>query len=120
MKQLREKYRNQDVEFLLVYVREAHPGEKGFQEYSQHQDLAQKRRYAVELTRTRELNFPVVVDGMDEAVHACYGGLPNMVYVIDKLSQVAYKATWTQAERLDEVLAQLIAGEGHKTSACQG
>ena len=120
MKQLREKYRNQDMEFLLVYVREAHPGEKGFTGYSQHQDLAQKRRYAAELARTRELNFPVAVDGMDEAVHACYGSLPNMLYVIDKRGQVAYKATWTQAERLDEVLAQLTAGESDKAFACQG
>ena len=52
---------------------------------------------------------PVLVDGMDEAVHRQYGSLPNMVYVIDKAGKIAYKTTWTVAEEIDSVLAELTA-----------
>ncbi len=34
-----------------------------------------------------------------------------MVYVIDKAGNIAYKATWTMAEELDSVLAELTNEE---------
>lgn len=107
LKRLREKYRQRDVEFLILYVREAHPGERGYRAYSQPRDFGGKLAYARALARSEELPGPVLVDGMDEAVHRRYGGLPNMVYVVDKAGDVAYKATWTQAEEIDRVLAEL-------------
>ncbi len=48
---------------------------------------------------------------MDEAIHRQYGSLPNMVYVINKAGNIAYKATWTVAEKLDRVLAELTGKE---------
>ena len=107
MKRLREKYLDRDVEFLKVYVREAHAGERAYREYSQHQDFDQKLSYARELVAEEDLTSPVLVDGMDEAVHRQYGSAPNMVYVINKAGNIAYKATWTVSEELDGVLAEL-------------
>lgn len=106
------------MEFLTVYVREAHPGEPGYREYSQHHNFAQKRDYARQLIAEDNLTCPVLVDGMDEAVHRQYGGLPNMVYVIDKAGTIAYKATWTVAEELDAVLMELTANDPAHAPAC--
>ena len=58
-----------------------------------------------------DLTSPVLVDSMDEAVHRQYGSLPNMLYVIDKAGNIAYKSTWTVAEELDTVLTELTDHE---------
>ena len=118
MQQLAEKYRDRDVEVLTVYVREAHPGERGYREYAQPRDFDHKLAYARALAAAEALTGPVLVDGMDEAVHRQYGGLPNMVYVIDKAGQVAYKATWTLPAEIDQVLAELTADEATPAPAC--
>lgn len=39
MKRLGEKYRDRDVQFLVVYVREAHPGERAYRTYPQPRDF---------------------------------------------------------------------------------
>ena len=111
MERLQEKYRDRDVEFLTVYVREAHPGERAYREYGQHQDFGQKLRYARELVAKEKFTTAVVVDGMNESVHRRYGSLPNMLYVIDKAGNIAYKPTWTVAEELDTVLTELTDHE---------
>ncbi len=118
MKQLEEKYRDRDVAFLTVYVREAHPGERGYQEYAQPPDFDHKLANARALVAKEAITRPVLVDGMDEAVHRRYGSLPNMVYVIDKAGTIAYKATWTLADEIDGVLAELTAGEAAPAPAC--
>lgn len=92
-------------------MREAHPGERGYREYAQPQDFDHKLACARALVAAEALTGPVLVDGMDEAVHQQYGSLPNMVYVIDKAGHAAYKATWTLPEEIDQVLAELTADE---------
>jgi hypothetical protein len=120
LKRLQKKYRDRDVEFLTVYVREAHPGEGAYREFSQPQEFDQKLVYARRLVATEDFTCPVLVDGMDEAVHRQYGSLPNMVYVIDKTGKIAYKATWTLAEELDQILAELTGDEPAPACGCGG
>ena len=102
----------------MVYVREAHPGERVYRNYSQHQNFDRKLAYSRMLVATEDLTCPVLVDGMDEAVHRHYGSLPNMVYVINKAGNIAYKATWTLAKEIDSVLAELTADEPAPSPAC--
>lgn len=109
LRRLEEKYRLQDVEFVTLYVREAHPGERGYRSYSPHRDFEHKLAYARHLVREERLTCRVLVDGMDETVHRRYGSLPNMVHVIDKDGNIAYKATWTMANEIDRVLAELTS-----------
>lgn len=117
LERVADTYRDRGVEFLTVYVREAHPGERGYREYAQPSDLAHKRANARALVAAEALTAPVLVDGMDEAVHRLYGSLPNMVYVIDKGGTIAYKATWTVAGEIDSVLAALTAGDAARARA---
>lgn len=111
MEALRRKFSGRDVEFLLVYVREAHPEERGYRWVKQPQTLEQKLAHACRLVEERGMTVTVLVDGMDQAVHRRFGSLPNMVYVIDKEGRIVYKSTWTRAARLDEVLTALTGTE---------
>lgn len=109
VEQLKDKYGKKGVEFVVVYVRDPHPGEPAFRQYVQPQTLEQRRQYAQELVQSRHMAATVVVDTMDDAVSQLFGSLPNMVYVIDRDGTIVYKATWTMAEKIDRVLDALTA-----------
>ena len=109
MEELKKKYGERGVEFVVVYVCEPHPGEPAYRHYVQPQNLEERRRYAQELAETRQMAATVVVDTMEDEVLERFGSLPNMVYVIDRDGTIVYKATWTMAEKIDHVLGVLTA-----------
>ena len=111
MEELKEKYADRDVAFFALYVREPHPGETGFKPYRRHESYEHKMEYARELARVKALTLPVLVDGMDEASHLKLGNLPNFVYIVNKEGKVEYKATWLDADSVDEVLAEMVTAD---------
>ena len=111
MQQLMHKYAGRDVEFVSMYVREPHPEERGFPGYLQHTSYEQKRAYARDLVEIKNLDIPVVVDGIDQVNHERLGNLPNMAYVVDKAGTVRYSNTWLSADEVDEVLASLVTAD---------
>ena len=50
----------------------------------------------------------ILVDEMDQKVHAMLGDLPNTIWLIGKDGKVAYKCTWSNAEHVDEYLARIV------------
>lgn len=111
MEELYKKYADRDVQFFTVYVREAHPEERTFRQYKKHQSYEHKVQYACELVELKQMHVPVIVDGPDEAVHRMLGNLPNVAYIVNKEGTVVYKSTWTDAEAIDEVLAELVTAD---------
>lgn len=109
--QLKEKYAGRDVEILHLYVREPHPDETIFTDYHEHETYEQKMQYARELVEQKSMTADVLVDGIDEQVHHTLGDLPNLVYVVGKDGRVHYKATWSDAERIDKALAELVTAD---------
>ena len=95
---LKQKYN--DVEFLVVYVREAHPGSR----ILPHQNLDDKISRAQETKDDYGDTREFLVDGVDGAMHRAYGSLPNMVYVVNPEGQVIYRADWAFADRIEAVL----------------
>jgi type I thyroxine 5'-deiodinase len=95
------------VEFLVVYVREAHPIDGVLPERQSGTWLmgSPERGLLVEdpltfderleLARTCErqmsLGVPVVVDGMDDAVSQAYAAWPERLYVVDVDGTVVYR-----------------------------
>ena len=75
LNELYSRYRHQGFEFFTVYVREPHPGEN----YGPHKTLEQKLKAARECREQDGIQTPILVDGLDGAVHRCYGSLPNMI-----------------------------------------
>lgn len=109
---LREKYKDRDVEFFVVYSKEPHAGERRyFKKYKQHTSYEHKKEYASELVRDFGMKVPVLIDDLDESVVMAFGRMPNMTFVVDKEGKIAYKADWMETSRMEEILDELLAGE---------
>jgi hypothetical protein len=111
MEQLKEKYGPRDVEFLAMYVREPHAGERGFPGYRNHESFEHKMEVARELKDLKQMTITLGVDDMSQEQHAAIGNLPNMAFVVDKDGKVVYANTWQHAEDIDEVLAKLVTAD---------
>ncbi len=98
MNALAKKY--PDVEFVVVYVREAHPGSK----LPQHSSLKDKQSIAACLSKTCNEQRSILVDDMKGSMHRHYGEMPNIIYVINPDGEVIYRHNWGNAEELDLVL----------------
>jgi hypothetical protein len=111
---LRNLYRDfaHKVEFVSIYVREAHPGER----YPHHTSDEQKMHHAKDWVAQDDVPWTVAVDDVIGTVHQMYGPLPNSVYLIDKTGSVAFRALWAGQEsllrkRIEELLRREDAGE---------
>ena len=104
MNDLYEDYREEDVEFFLVYVREAHPGE----EVPAHESYDDKVRAAELLRDEEDVDIPVIVDDVDGRIHRDYGKMPNSTYIIDKSGRVAFRALWTRPSIIHDALDELL------------
>lgn len=92
------EYRD-DVGFLLVYIREAHP-EDGRQTnanvldqviFRQPTDLGERTTVAKSCQEGLDLSLPMVIDGMDNAVEQAYSSWPDRLYVVGIDGKIAYK-----------------------------
>jgi hypothetical protein len=87
------------VQFLFVYIREAHAVDGRTPMPSADQPLVEEpttleERNAVATQCSLDLGFdrfPTLVDGMDNAVARAYAAPPARLYVIDRDGKVAYK-----------------------------
>jgi len=95
---LYEQYKDR-VEFLQVYIREAHPDSvlfvlkagKEVLEKIEQTDSVDARIHNAEVCRTSlKLSFPAVVDREDNKVSHAYGGWPNRLVIVDKNGKVAW------------------------------
>ena len=92
---------NPDVEFVLVYVREPHPGGR----LGAHKGLAQKTAAASTLPDAINEQRCILVDAVDGAMHKAYGELPNSIYVINPDGMVIYRCDWNYIDGINAVLA---------------
>lgn len=96
-----------DVRFVIVDVREAHPGAVMVQPDS----FAQKRDHALELQRHHSFPFEVAIDDIDGSLHKAFGTRPSSAYLIDPSGTIVFRAHWSNVtEALDEALAAVTAG----------
>lgn len=107
--QIQKKYADRDVVVFNIYVREPHAGERGFPGIRNHESYEHKLGYARDLARIKKMETAILVDEMDQKVHGMLGNLPNFVYLVGKDGRVVYKATWSDAETVDEYLADLAS-----------
>jgi len=94
------------VEFLLIYIREAHPGRK----INAHGTSKSKLRNANRLQQDEPENRSVLVDDLQGTLHAALGLLPNMAFVIGTDGAVLYRADWNIPDRIEEVLDAIEKG----------
>jgi len=103
-----KKYRN-DVEFMMIYVREAHPTDKWWLAETKFMrmlsvmsndhpsydlrepETIEERRSAALACQAKLLeDMPVFVDNMDNKVDLTYVAWPTRVYFLDKEGKVRY------------------------------
>ncbi|MEE8601671.1 deiodinase-like protein [Euzebya tangerina] len=105
MMSLMEKY--PQLDHLLMYVREAHPGER----QPQHQTREEKVEAAKRTQSRYDDRRPIVVDDVDGAAHRHYGTMPNSIFVIDPDGTILFRSIWNNAEEMDDILGAVADGQ---------
>jgi hypothetical protein len=108
LNRLHRQFHEQDVQVLVIYAREAHPGER----YRAHTSFEQKSEYARELRELEGIEFPVLVDSLAGDAHRTYGLRPSPVYGVNKDGRIIYKASWLIPEEAEFMLGRLLQWEG--------
>lgn len=97
-------FRGDDIEFLFVYVREAHPGEV----IEAHGSVEEKIRSARLLRDEEDMRMPVLVDDLRGTIHRKYSKLPNPAFLIDKSGRVAFRSMWARSDQLESAIEELL------------
>jgi peroxiredoxin len=92
-----------EVVFLVLYIREAHPGGK----ISGHVSMRDKIALARRLEENPNENRLVLVDDVEGSTHRLYGVLPNSVHVINAKGFTAFRSDWNNVVLVDRILAEL-------------
>jgi hypothetical protein len=95
-----------EARFLVVYTREAHPGEL----CPAHRSIADKRRAAARSRDEQAIRRRVLVDGLDGAVHRAYGSAPDCAYVIDATGRIVTRLGWNDVDVVRNTLLALRSG----------
>lgn len=96
-----------DVRFVFINTREAHPGDL----IPQPSTPAQKRAHAEALRQHHEIAYEVAVDDIDGTVHRRFSPKPNSAYLIRPDGTVAYRAHWANDDAgLRRAITALLGG----------
>lgn len=95
------------IDFVSLYVREAHPGDR----YEQADTLEQKLGYARDYQRRDSIPWTVAVDDVDGSLHRQLDPKPHSAYIVDTDGTVAFRTLWANDSAvLEEALAAVAAG----------
>lgn len=98
--------RHPDVDFAVLYVREAHPGEN----ISAHQSMEDKLARARSLRGNDREHREILVDDLEGTVHASYGSYPNPVFIINRNGCIVYRSAWNNPTATGAALKRLKEG----------
>jgi alkylhydroperoxidase family enzyme len=87
------------VEFLTVYVREAHPtdgwrmssNDKAGIAIPQPRSQADREAVATTCCHKLKMSMPLLVDDLNDTVGHTYSGMPDRLYLIDRQGRIAFK-----------------------------
>lgn len=108
MKKLHARWGEQ-VDFVDVVIRQAHPGPA----VPPYHSFEQKLRDAQDFQQQEGIPWPVVVDDLQGTVHQVYGGMADSIYLIDTGGRVAFYNMWAHVPTLDLAIAALVGRGGH-------
>lgn len=112
VKELHRKFGDK-IEFVMLHVREAHPGEKTDQPGS----MEEKVRHAVELKARDDLPFTVAVDDPSGSIHRQLDEKPNAAWLADRDGTLVYRSLWAgDAAALGDALQAVAHGQLPKQS----
>ncbi len=95
------------VDFVLLNVREAHPGAHLPQPATDEEKLSHARS----LRERYHVPFTVAVDTLDGDLHQRLDGKPNAAFLLDTTGEVVFRAHWARDDRLiRDALHSVLAG----------
>jgi SAM-dependent methyltransferase len=95
-----------EVAFLVLYTREAHPGEH----VGPHRSGADKTRGARLIAEEDGERRTIVIDDLRGNAHQRYGAMFNTVHIIDAAGTIVFRALWNDPEAVEDVLRRLSEG----------
>jgi hypothetical protein len=119
MERLYREYKN-EIEFLIVYIREAHPEmlRKGNKTgvVGRPKDIDERLILATECVTRYKFSIPMVIDAIEGGVNSDYQAAPVRVTITDKDGKVAYYAGRGpfdfRLSKVESVLKKIVAHEG--------
>lgn len=87
VRELHEEF-GDEIPFLLLYVREAHPGEN----FPQPKTYSEKVEHARCMRESYDVSWPVAVDDIDPTLHRSLDTKPNSVHLIDSTGIIVFRA----------------------------
>jgi thiol-disulfide isomerase/thioredoxin len=78
------------VEFIMLYVREAHPGEY----FAQSETIEEKLDYARTLKDFYDIRWTVAADNIDGNLHRALDPKPNSAFLTDKDGTILFRSLW--------------------------
>ena len=104
IKHLHEKFGDK-VEFVLVNVREAHPGER----VPQPENLTGKREHARQLKQLYDVDLTVATDDIDGSLHLALDPKPNAAFLMSTTGTVLFRSLWaSDGKALTQALEDLV------------
>ena len=91
-----------DVRFLVLYIREAHPGSS----VPPLKSIKEKLDHAKRLPGEENEERTIIVDTINGNAHKLYGSYPDAVYIINPQGIVVFRSDWTIASEVQKVLSQ--------------
>jgi hypothetical protein len=87
------------VEFLAVYVREAHPtdgwrmasNDKVGVAFAQPRTRGERTAVAGKCCAALEMSMPLLIDSIDDHAGRAFSGMPDRLYVVDRRGEITYK-----------------------------
>lgn len=96
------------IEFVMLHVREAHPGER----FEQVDERHQKLQHARALKERDDLPFTVAVDEPSGPIHRVLDGKPNAAWLTDGRGEIVFRALWAGDEGgMTQALTAVANGE---------
>lgn len=96
-----------DMTFLMLYVREAHPGDR----IPEHSSMEEKIALARQLQQSEDEQRIILIDDLQGSAHINYGSLPNVFYILDEQGKVLYRADWNNHKYAKLALASIHQGK---------
>ncbi len=78
------------VKFIMLYVREAHPGEH----FTQAETMEEKLEYARALKEFYDIPWTVAADNVDGDLHRALDPKPNSAYLMNSEGTILFRSLW--------------------------
>jgi len=93
VQELQDKYGDR-VDFIMLYVREAHPGER----ITQAETMDEKLQHARALKRLYDVSWTVAADTIDGDLHRALDPKPNSAFLVSSDGIILFRSLWASDE----------------------